>query len=219
MLRKINDVIQFDANADLHEWLVAHSKTHGFTELFVRCNVSGGMGGTRKTARTLTDELGKAARFERYFPKGVFHCYQIQVQLGMSYEDGVQRRVDKAGQFDLPEDVTFQADPLPWGEWDISGLTLMHHGGWYLRGYPTKDGFKQLSETYVDYDGDAIDPVLWDLFVKEFKEIKKESIKQAAFGLAEEDQLMVRTFKFDSIQEIHIATVILRRVGLNPLGA
>jgi hypothetical protein len=219
MLRKINGVIQFDANSDLHEWFVANPKVHGFCELFLRCNVSGGHGGTRKTARTLKDANGKAARFETFFPRGVFHCYQMQVQLGMSYKDGINRRIDRVGQFDLPEDVTFVADELPWGTWDIAGLVIMHTGGWYLRAYPTKDGFKELSETYVDHNGDAIDPVLWDLFVKEFKEEKKTSAKQASFGLATDDQLRCRTIKFESIQEMHIAGVKFLRVGVNPLGA
>jgi hypothetical protein len=95
----------------------------------------------------------------------------------------------------------------------------MHQGGWHLRTAPTKEGFKMLSESYVDFDGAVIEPLLWDLFVQEFKEIKKESVKQASFGLAEEDQVICRNYKFDSIQGINVGGVKLRRVGVNPLGA
>jgi hypothetical protein len=222
MLRTVNGIITFDCAADLHEFFVAHPDIHGLANLFVKTNMSAGHNGTRKTAKTLTEgtlKNGKPApqRFEKYFPKGLYHCYEMQVQLRVDYEAQVQRYVDKAGQFNLPSDIKFEADPLPYGEWDIPGLVIMHHGGWHLRTSPTKDGYKPMSSTYVDYDGVVISPVLWDIYEQEFKAEKKESAKQAAFGLAEEDQALVRNFKFDSIQGINAGGFQLKLVGLNPL--
>jgi hypothetical protein len=221
-IRTINGVVQFDANSDLHEFFVANPKTCGFANLFAKCNMSAGHNGTRKTARTLVggkckNGKDKGAAFENYFPRGVFHCYEMQVMLNVDYEQQVQRYIEKYGQINLPEDVKFESSPLPYGQWDIPGLVIMHQGGWHLRTSPTKDGYKELSSTYVDYDGVVIEPLLWDLFVKEFKAEKKQSDKQAAFGLAEEDQAICRNFKFDSIQELRVAGKILRRVGPNPL--
>jgi hypothetical protein len=179
--------------------------------------MSAGHNGTRKTARTLVDEIGKAKRFENYFPRGVYHCFEMQIQLNVDYGKQVQRYIEKFGQINLPEDVKFEPSPLPYGEWDIPGLVIFHQGGWHLRTSPMKEGFKELSSTYVDYDGAVIDPILWDIYVKEFKAEKKPSDKQMAYGLAAEDQAQCRNFKFDSIQELRVAGKILRRGGPNPL--
>jgi hypothetical protein len=141
----------------------------------------------------------------------------MQVQLNMDYERAVQRHLEKCGQINLPEDVKFEADPLPYGEWDIPGLTISHQGGWHLRTSPTKEGYKELSSTYVDCNGDVIAPDKWDLFVKEFKAEDRQSDKQAAYGLAQEDQVLVRNFKFDSIQGLKVGGKEFRRGGTNPL--
>lgn len=217
--RTVNDVTFFTANSDLHEFFVENPKLHGLANVFAKCEMSPPHNNTRKTARTLKGTNGKAARFENFFPKGVYHCFEMQVQLNVDYEEQVRRYIEKYGQINLPANIEFEASSLPYGEWDIPGLIILHNGGWQLRTSPTKDGFKELSSTYVDYDGAVIDPVLWDLFVKEFKAEKKESDKQAAFGLAKEDQALCRNFKFDSLQELRAGGRIFRRGGPNPLAA
>lgn len=217
-MKEVNGILTFESNVELKEWFDAHSDVKGWCELFLRCNVSGGMNGTRKTARTLKDANGKPVRFETLFPMGVFHTYQLSVNIHADYGDGVNARIEAKGI--LPEGTVpvFEPDPLPWGEWYIFDLLITHNGGWYLRYYPRKGGFRTLSEAYVDYDGNVIDPATWDIFVKEFKEITKTSDKQASFGLAPVDQLKCRTCKFDSIQRIHLGGVQIMRVGKNPLG-
>ena len=221
MLRKRADnVIEFDDNADLHEWLVANPKVSGFAEIYACCNFGPPRNGTRKTARTIKDVAGKAARFETFFPKWIFKSFQMTVAIGSENGAGYEGRVNNAigtkGD-GTSEKGDFEVGKLPYGVWDIFDKVIMHQGGWQLRTYPTKNGFKEISLVYLDCDGEVITPVLWDVFVKEFMAEKKESAKQAEFGLAAEDQIYPRNFKFDSIQELHIGGVILRRVGAFPL--
>lgn len=102
----------------------------------------------------------------------------------------------------------FEAASLPWGEWleNAVGKVITHKGGFYLRTQSTPGQRKRQAAKvlgYVSADG----TVLERAEVEPFLPTPSVSRKQAAVGVGREaaEQIMVRTYAFDSIKRVRFA--------------
>lgn len=97
---------------------------------------------------------------------------------GVNYERAVNNRRLKEGK-----EATFEAEPLPWGEWipGLEGLAIKHGDMVYLRVSPTSSS----EEVITDEDGNIIDP----------KELEPFKPKKSPSRQGLENEFKVRTIK------------------------
>ena len=96
----------------------------------------------------------------------------LRCQIGKDFENAVNNRI-------TTPDTTFEAEPLPWGEWDTFPRLIAHKGNFYLRYYVEKN--TRTSITYY-LDGDvASDTEVADIVATLYP--KRESATQAAVGI------------------------------------
>lgn len=120
--------------------------------------------------------------------------YSGVVQIGYSYQNSVNNRLEKIG---IERD--FVADSLPWGEW-VKGLenkVLTHKGEYYLRVYEVNNPQQKPTITIL-LDGNEVDAIT----LKEIQKYiiqKTASAKQTNMGLADEQQTKPRAIKFSNV--------------------
>jgi hypothetical protein len=124
--------------------------------------------------------------------------------IGVNYQASVEREAARQGN-----SVCFDADPLPWGNWLIPNKVISHKGEFYLRTQSTPGGRKRQPAKVLGFRSEATGQFLSYETVKPFLPPVRESNKQAEEAGLEgsENQIKVRTYKFDSIQKIRIGGV------------
>lgn len=97
------------------------------------------------------------------------------IQLNYSYQNAVNGRIEKQGG-----KAEFISEALPWGEWFIPNVLIVHKGEFYLRFYPHENG--GLKSTYY-VDGRLATAEEVDV-IRAYKATKSTySTKQANCGL------------------------------------
>lgn len=129
-----------------------------------------------------------------------------QMQFNFSYENAVNNRLIKGGC-----EGNFEAESLPWGEWQIPNKVITHKGTLYLRTYNVK-GVKP--RTFYFLDGHLASQEQYAEFSKHFKPCKSTSGRQTEAGLVE-NQVKVKNFKFGSILRLSINGDIITIVDDN----
>ena len=119
--------------------------------------------------------------------------------VGASYESAVERQQSREG---IKPD--FDADKLPWGNWLVANKVIEHNGSLYLRtqtapGQRLKQPAKVLG--YFDANGNPLNKET----VAPYLPIDEGSSKQEDAGLDKPSQVMVRNYKFDSLDKVRIA--------------
>ena len=124
--------------------------------------------------------------------------------VGADYGGAVERQGARVGV----DASAFEAAPLPWGQWlaDAMGKVITHKGSFYLRTQTTPGQRKRQAAKvlgYVSADG----TVLERSEVAPFLPAPSVSRKQAAVGVGMEaaEQIMVRTYAFESIKRVRFA--------------
>lgn len=131
-------------------------------------------------------------------PYGLAACNKLTSGTGFNgagYVSGIRRTLDKAG---LPSN--FASSSLPWGEWDSIHKVIIHKGCFYLRLYWSHADMIQNQvklHGYFTPCGDSIDP-------KWIIRPNRSSRKQEHAGLDQPNQVVVRSYKFDSLTSVRI---------------
>lgn len=116
-------------------------------------------------------------------------------QIGYSYENAVNNRLEKQGN-----ERTFEAEPLPWGTWEIANKVITHKGERYLRYYvPANADIK--SVWFVDgkiATAEEFAKIMAYLTAK-----KKGSNRQAEVGLLD-NQVVAKAIKFSNILRLAV---------------
>ena len=131
--------------------------------------------------------LGKGVRVSK--------LVRTDAQIGYSYENAVNNRLEKQG-----DERTFEAESLPWGEWEIPNKVISHKGERYLRYYvPANADIK--SVWFVDgkvASADEFAKIMAYLTAK-----KKGSNRQAEAGLVN-NQVVAKAIKFSNILRLAV---------------
>jgi hypothetical protein len=117
--------------------------------------------------------------------------------VGARYAGSVERQMGREGV-----EGSFEASPLPWGEWDVPGKVIRHKGSFYLRTQSTPGTRRKAPARVLRYDCESGE--LTREQVAPFLPAKTESRKQAEAGLEAENQIQVSTYSFDSIKRIRL---------------
>lgn len=131
-------------------------------------------------------------------PYGLAACNKLTSGTGFngaSYVSGIKRTLERAGMTS-----EFAGSGLPWGQWDIAHKVIAHKGCFYLRLYWSHADLitNQVKlHGYFSPSGDAIDP-------KWIVRPNRSSRKQEAAGLDQPNQVVVRSYKFDSLTAVRI---------------
>lgn len=152
----------------------------------------------------LTD--ARANKTGNPFPeKKIMKSARFVAQVGADYGAAVNRKLAKEG-----EDSSFQAEPLPWGEWEVPNKVISHKGQRYIR-FQIHPDMKTLPRvTYRQVDG---------RFIKAkdaapFLPPPSFSNRQADAGLdGAEKQIKVRTILLDNIRAVRIDGELVRVRG------
>ncbi len=138
------------------------------------------------------------ARLIKGNPYGLATCNKLTSGTGFngaSYVNGIKRTLNKAG---LNE--SFVGSSLPWGKWDSLHKVISHKGAFYLRLYWSHADMVQNQvklHGYFSPCGDEIDPQ-WII------RSSRSSKKQEVVGLDQPNQVVVRSYKFDSLISIRV---------------
>lgn len=131
-------------------------------------------------------------------PYGLATCRKLTSGTGFngaSYVNGIKRTLTNAG---MTSD--FAGAGLPWGQWDITHKVIAHKGAYYLRLYWNHadmiDNQVKL-HGYFTPCGDEIDPQ-WIV------RSNRSSRKQEVAGLDQPNQVVVRSYKFDSLTAVRV---------------
>lgn len=118
-------------------------------------------------------------------------------QIGYSYENAVNNRLDKIGS-----DVEFKAESLPWGSW-IEGQEnklIENKGSLYLRYYKHTNG-NERGVWFVD--GRQASPEEFNKIMDYLRSKSDDSDKQTKAGLTE-NQVKPRTVKLSNIISLSV---------------
>jgi hypothetical protein len=124
------------------------------------------------------------------------------VQIGYSYENSVNNRLEKIG---LEKD--FVAESLPWGHW-VEGLenkVIEHKGKHYLRMYEVAN---QKPKVRILLDGKEVTDSKILEQILGFVPQKQSSQKQAEHGLEAEKQTKPRNVAFENIVAIKCGNLV-----------
>ena len=146
-------------------------------------------GGTMVYLTSLTDVdvpfyycLGKVQKF----------CRQ-SVQVGCSYENSVNNRLERKGF-----NRAFRSSHLPWGRWLILNRIIEHRGKYYARFYKTANSNPQI--VYL-VNGRAATPREARI-IKMYDSLRTFSRRQSMYGLSRMEQTNVRNYELTNIISI-----------------
>lgn len=114
------------------------------------------------------------------------------MQMGYSYENAVNNRLDREGC-----EADFKAEPLSWGAW-VKGLenkVIEHKDMFYLRTYCVRNARPR---TFYLLDGHLASTKEYAEFSQYFKP-SSTSAKQSEAGLEEDKQVKPRNYKYSSL--------------------
>jgi len=119
------------------------------------------------------------------------------VFINFDYANSVNKRLTKEGK-----EADFIAHSRTWGE-RLPGTPIVFHNNTYY----LEAGFLTKNDPKVEYfvDGEATDKAVFESFLK----TKKPSTGRQ--GVEEENEVVLRDFKIDSIHEVHMNGKIYRR--------
>jgi len=126
----------------------------------------------------------------------IFKQIRTVAFVGADYENSVNREI---GRQDA--NGTFQAEALPWGQWEIQNKIISHKGELYLRTQSTPGQRRNQAAKVLSYRDQLGKFVSYEQ-IKQFLPEARESSKQQDAGLNK--TVWVRTYKFSSIQRIRI---------------
>jgi len=127
---------------------------------------------------------------------------KCQVQIGYNYENAVNNRLTKQGS-----EATFEAERLPWGEWEIPNKVISHKGVRYLRYYYTANG---AIDTIWFVNGRIATADEFSTIVEYLRSKEKDSKRQTIAGLVE-NQVKPRTVKFANILTLAVGGEVWQR--------
>ena len=146
-------------------------------------------GGTIVYLTSLTDVdvpfyycLGKVQKF----------CRQ-SVQVGCSYENSVNNRLERKGF-----NRAFRSSHLPWGRWLILNRIIEHRGKYYARFYKTANSNPQI--VYL-VNGRVATPREARI-IKMYDSLRTFSRRQSMYGLSRMEQTNVRNYELTNIISI-----------------
>ena len=146
-------------------------------------------GGTMVYLTSLTDVdvpfyycLGKVQKF----------CRQ-SVQVGCSYENSVNNRLERKGF-----NRAFRSSYLPWGRWLILNRIIEHRGKYYARFYKTANSNPQI--VYL-VNGRVATPREARI-IKMYDSLRTFSRRQSMYGLSRMEQTNVRNYDLTNIISI-----------------
>lgn len=115
-------------------------------------------------------------------------------QFGYSYENAVNNRLEKQG-----DERTFTTDSLPWGNWIVPNKFIAHNCEIYVRFYTAANNQPKITY-FVDNRLATAEEIE---IIKAFTPAPKESAKQAAHGLTE-NQVKPMAINLKNILKIKI---------------
>lgn len=132
------------------------------------------------------------------FALPVFKQLRVVGTVGADYQTSVNNEALRQGA--APE---FEAESLPWGQWDVYGKVISHNEKLYLRTQTTPGQRRKAPARVLNYRDANGKFVARDILVP-FLPVEKESDKQQ-LQTGIKKTVWVRTYAFDSIQKIRIA--------------
>jgi hypothetical protein len=127
--------------------------------------------------------------------KVVTKLVRTDVQINFEYENAVNNRLEKQG-----DERIFEAESLPWGEWEIVNKVITHKGNRYLRYYvPANADIK--SVWFVD--GKVATAEEFGKIIAYLQSKNKTSKRQADAGLVE-NQVVAKAIKFSNILRLAV---------------
>ena len=130
-----------------------------------------------------------------------------QMQIGYSYENAVNNRLEKQGN-----EGNFVAESLPWGSWLIPNKIITHKDTLYLRYYDYKGASKE-SVWFVN--GRVATAHEMELIVTYLRSKDTTSKKQAEHGLTE-NQVKPKVVKMHNIVLLSVGGHTYRNNNNNP---
>lgn len=127
---------------------------------------------------------------------------KCQAQIGYNYENAVNNRIAKQGG-----EATFEAERLPWGEWEIPNKVITHKGERYLRYYYTANG---AIETIWFVNGRIASSEEYAKIMAYLASKDKTSHRQTLEGLVD-NQVRPRTVKFANILTLAVGGEVWQR--------
>lgn len=126
---------------------------------------------------------------------------QSNVIINFSYEKAVNKRLEKEGK-----EADFVPHQRKWGERLPNTPIVFHNNTYYLEA-----GFLTKNTPKVEYflDGEPSDKAVFETYLK-----SKESSSASTQGLENENEVVLRDFKIDSVEEIRMNGKIYRRTDV-----
>jgi hypothetical protein len=117
---------------------------------------------------------------------------RMDCQLGFSYENAVNNRLEKQGG-----ERVFKSQSLPWGDWvdGFENKVIEHKGSLYLRYYQMRNA--DITTVWL-VNGSVASAEQFSKIINYLSSKKKSSDRQAEAGLVE-NQVVARAVKVDSI--------------------
>lgn len=116
------------------------------------------------------------------------------IAIGTSYENAVNNRNER-----INGSRDFVAEPLPWGQWEIVNKVIVNKGNYYLRYYTNRNTHTTRT---LFIDGRPATAQEVDIINAYRKASGSSSNRQAEIGIADVDQVKLRTAKFTNIVKI-----------------
>lgn len=132
-------------------------------------------------------------------PADIVKKVLIGVQVGYSYKNAVNNRLEKCGEV-----ADFPSASLPWGEWKVLNKTISHKGATYIRFYAYQ-GCPCQVEFARPYDMTLEQYLVAKDWIK--NQPPKQSKKQSEYGL-EENQVIARSVNVDNILAFKCGDVV-----------
>jgi hypothetical protein len=151
-----------------------------------------------KFARVSDEDKAKGIKRGTPNPFGTIHkLVRTTGFVGVDYEASVNREASRQGGT-----ASFDADPLPWGEWLIPSKVITHKGNLYLRTQTTPGTRRKVACKVLSYRGENGQFLSREQVKPYLPEAKESNKQQEETGITE--TVWVRTYAFNSIQKIRI---------------